>query len=493
MGRKIPGAALAVATSIIVCVFQLWNDRSSIRLLTLSSMDKIHGRPSTVAVITLPLSLEEATVKDINQRDTGYYYDDVYSLSTETKKSKFLEQKIVEEDRKHKRKRKDPPDNDNPPKIVLSHVWSPHVVRQTENMLDNPYYPLDQAQNVTWGSMWRAKEYYQRQNPGRNLTIYCAVLWIDVEVLQKHQPPLCQKENTVVLERSSHTEYPDLSPPIHYPFINDILLKSGDAMDRYSTRRKNKSSSKTKYMVYTNADTGIVQNFYTTLEKAILTQPSLHEAFQINRRTIAREYQGVGEIEPHPLTSNDLELIEDEIIEQYVYHPGIDCFVMRKDIMDGFDLGNMFLGQPPWAGVVKTILKDFMSVNYGEYSSKARLTFLLGNDHELNVGGQNLTGTAKLQALKPCLFSNNPSHGLWTDHRYRNTLNCAIISNGTLDFVEKNGPFPPFMKPNAYDQAMKVYHVRERERTIASLQREKERTIASLQRERDARWNNNRR
>jgi hypothetical protein len=133
--------------------------------------------------------------------------------------------------------------------------------------------------------------------------------------------------------------------------------------------------------------------------------------------------------------------------------------------MDGFDIGNMFLGQPPWAGVVKTILKDFMSTKYGEYSSKARFTFFLGNDREWNSGGQNLTGTKKLQALKPCLFPNRPSHGLWTDHRYRNTLNCAIISNGTSDFIENDGPFPPFLRPNAYDRAMYVYYARERERT----------------------------
>jgi hypothetical protein len=73
--------------------------------------------------------------------------------------------------------------------------------------------------------MWRAKEYFQRQNPGRNLTIYCAILWIDIEVLQRHQPPLCQVENTLILERSAHTEYPELFPPIHYPFINDIFTE----------------------------------------------------------------------------------------------------------------------------------------------------------------------------------------------------------------------------------------------------------------------------
>jgi hypothetical protein len=138
-----------------------------------------------------------------------------------------------------------------------------------------------------------------------------------------------------------------------------------------------------------------------------------------------------------------------------------------------FDLGNLFLGQPPWARVVKTILKDFMSTNYGEYSSKARLTFLLTGAHEWNAGGQNLTGTGKLRAIRPCLFPNRPNHELWTDHTYRNTLNCAIISNGTSDFVENDGPFPPFLKPNAYDRAMQVYHFRERERKIATIRQER--------------------
>lgn len=225
-------------------------------------------------------------------------------------------------------------------------------------------------------------------------------------------------------------------------------------------------------MIYTNSDIGVVKKFYTTLEKAIVAQPSYHEAFQINPRTIASEYRRDGRKEALPLTSNDLELIENTVIHNYTYHPGVDCFVMRKDILDGFDLGNLFLGQPPWAGVLKKILRDFMTTGYGEYSSKAGMTYHLGDDREWDVGALNLTAMDE-SLLAPCIFPNGPKNGLWSAHRYQNALNCAIISNGTENFIENDGPYPPFLKPNGYEKAMMVYRVRERERMIENIKRQK--------------------
>jgi hypothetical protein len=512
-GRTIPRSIIVVATTTFVCVLQLLNARGRVRLFPFSSLEVSNSfKFDNVTASTLPSNPmkdenafhtnserrdsnenlvdgenEDVVSDDDQDNDDGYYADDddssldsskdfnTYGVPVDKQDTEYLEEKVI---KKHNKSARFQPMSLQPPKpresseFVLSHVWSPYVVWRKQNETDDPYYPLDQAQNVTWGSMWRAKQYYERENPGGNLTIYCAILWMDVEVLQNHQPPLCQEDNTIILDRSTHTEYPDLEPPIHYPFINDILVKAGDEMDRYSTRRKNKKSSKMKYMVYTNSDIGVVEKFYTKLEKAIILKPSLHEAFQINRRTIVSEYVPLHQNLSQPLTSNDLELIEDKLIHNFTYHPGVDCFVIRKDILDGFDLGNLFLGQPPWAGVLKTILRGFMSTEYGEYSSKAGLTYHLGDDREWNSGGQNLTKTGKLPALQPCIFANKPHNGLWSEHRYQNTLNCAIISNGTKDFAEDNGPFPPFLRPNAYDRAMQVYRVRERERMIEKIKRE---------------------
>ncbi|KAG7357820.1 hypothetical protein IV203_014407 [Nitzschia inconspicua] len=199
---------------------------------------------------------------------------------------------------------------------------------------------------------------------------------------------------------------------------------------------------------------------------AIVARPTLHEAFQINRRTVERDYHdSTSEQMPRPLTSNDLELIEKEIINNYTHHPGSDCFVMRKDLADGINLGDLFLGQPPFAGVLKTVLQKFMSVGYGVYSSKVGLTCHMGDDREWDLGGLNLTGTNKLELIEPCVHPNKPPNGLWSDHRYQNTLNCAIISKGYETFLhQNNGTYPRFLKPNAYHRAMEVFHVGERER-----------------------------
>ncbi|KAG7348335.1 hypothetical protein IV203_017040 [Nitzschia inconspicua] len=501
----IPKFLLVVATTTFVCLFHLLDERGRVRLLLFSASvtDVSLRAPSQndTSVVLAGSSINNETTQSsnydeslttdhgINSRDDTHafvgngqeseFYSEngnvSYGVLTTKKWDQYLEEKV---EKRKSRERRHPPISLESPgwkqsdQLVLSHVWSPYVVWRKQDVPDDPYFPLDQAQNVTWGSMWRAKQFYETQNPDRNLTIYCAVLWMDVEVLQKHQPPLCQEENTIVLDRSTHTEYPDLQPPIHYPFINDILLKAGDEMDRYSTRRKNKSSARNKYMIYTNADIAVVKKFYTTLEKAIVAQPTLHEAFQINRRTVASEYRDSSDKMPRPLTSNDLELIEKEILRNYTFHPGVDCFVMRKDLMDGIDLGNLFLGQPPWAGVLKTILQKFMSLGYGEYSSKAGLTYHMGDDREWSLGGQNLTGTGKLGPIQPCVFPNKPRSGLWSDHRYQNTMNCAIISKGYKKFLKDDGPFPPFLKPNAYYRATEVFHVRERERKIDAIKQE---------------------
>jgi hypothetical protein len=362
-------------------------------------------------------------------------------------------------------------DHQGKPRIRLTHVWSPYVVWRHQNDTNDQFFPLDQAQNVTWGSMWRAKEFYETRYPSRTINIYCAILWMDVEILQQHQPPLCTQGNTLILDRSTLTEYPYIRPKIHYPFVNDILKLASVAQEGNSTRGESKRKSFSNYIIYSNSDIGVIKSFYTTLESAMLDKLQDHNAFQINRRNIAKEWQLPGATEPRLLSSNELELIDTTIRKNYTFHPGMDCFVVRKDILDGIDLGNLFLGQPPWAGVLKKILKDFMTSKYGEYTSRAGLTFHLGNDREWYRGGQNLTGTEKLDRLNPCVFPNYPKGGIWNEHRYVNTLNCAIISNGTEEFIENDGPFPPFMNSHAYQLAEKVQRVKRKERLKEKIQK----------------------
>jgi hypothetical protein len=112
-----------------------------------------------------------------------------------------------------------------------------------------------------------------------------------------------------------------------------------------------------------------------------------------------------------------------------------------------------------------------MTSKYGEYTSRAGLTFHLGNDREWYRGGRNLTGTEKLDRLNPCVFPNYPKGGIWNEHRYVNTLNCAIISNGTEEFIENDGPFPPFMNSHAYQLAEKVQRVKRKERLKEKIQK----------------------
>ena len=102
--------------------------------------------------------------------------------------------------------------------------------------------------------MYRAQQHFKANNDDQDtLEIFCAVLWMDVEIIQRHNPPLCRPENIVILNRSTSTEYPGLSPHIHFPFLQDILEVPSDF----------------DYLIYTNSDIAIVERFYSHMLRTI--------------------------------------------------------------------------------------------------------------------------------------------------------------------------------------------------------------------------------
>jgi hypothetical protein len=307
--------------------------------------------------------------------------------------------------------------------LRMVHVWSPYVVR-TAN--DNPFAPLDQAQNVTWESMYRAQQDYVMNSLDGSLQIYCAVLWIDVEIIQRHNPPLCRPENIIVLNRSTHTEYPNLSPPIHYPFLQDILQVPTDF----------------DYLIYTNSDIALIRYFYTLIGHVIRHQH--FDAFVVNRRTIPLEYNN------ETLHSGHIPMIEKEIIKAGREHPGTDCFVIRKEIIQGIQLGNMFLGHPPWAKMFKLILMNHMTLAFHEFKSNMGWTYHLGDDRDWKKAKnvRNLTLPEKTR-VEQCPFFHRPPNNLYTDHWLQNTVNCAEVSSGFIQSVLCLGPPPPFVRPRS--------------------------------------------
>lgn len=235
--------------------------------------------------------------------------------------------------------------------LRIAHVWSPYVVRDANG---NPFAPLDQAQNVTWESMYRAQQDFKAHNDDQDtLEIFCAVLWMDVEIIQRHNPPLCRPENIVILNRSTSTEYPGLSPQIHYPFLQDILEVPSDF----------------DYLIYTNSDIAVVKNFYSFVLYTIRFRR--FQAFTVNRKTLPREFKN------ETLHSGHIPLIENVLIPNGKPHPGYDCFVISRDVVKNINLGNLFLGHPPWGLVLKTILEYHMTQTFHSFESEVGWTYHL--------------------------------------------------------------------------------------------------------------------
>ena len=124
--------------------------------------------------------------------------------------------------------------------------------------------------------------------------------------------------------------------------------------------------SDAEYFIYSNLDIGVYPNFYIYVNDLINKDV---DAFCINRRTLPKEYNGI---------------LIDETNFELCYlmngdsHPGIDCFVFKREIVPLLTLNNVFVGFPPIGKVLKSQI-DRNSKNY-QWFKYARVTFHLGND-----------------------------------------------------------------------------------------------------------------
>ena len=99
------------------------------------------------------------------------------------------------------------------------------------------------------------------------------------------------------------------------PLIGDIMAKA-------------QQETEGEYIIYTNADIGLMPYFYDFVFEKMKEG---HDALVINRRRLTSTYQSV-----------------DQLAEIYadmgLSHPGFDCFVFRKDLVDKIVLGDICVG-----------------------------------------------------------------------------------------------------------------------------------------------------
>jgi len=231
---------------------------------------------------------------------------------------------------------------------ALLHVISPFHATECQSA----FCPYDQAQSVAIGSMLQAKEAFWQGS----VTLAAAVLEKEMEVAVPrgfHALP--------ALTRTTETEYKNLKPSKSLPFFQDIVDRVLDDDELTFD-----------YLVYTNSDIILHENFYRIVQQQI----ELHgyDFFTINRRTVSK---GKEEL----YTAADLDKIFSEKFES---HPGTDCFVIKRSIVEKLDLQDVFIGTLFFANSL-LLQARFHSVKYASFkSTDLQATYHLGDDREWN-------------------------------------------------------------------------------------------------------------
>lgn len=103
--------------------------------------------------------------------------------------------------------------------------------------------------------------------------------------------------------------------PRKLPLLRDLLERLASASDA-------------EYLVFTNVDIALMPHFYTRVAELIQDG---HDAIVINRRTISKRFSTVAE-----LPQMYAEYGKD--------HPGYDCFVFSRRLLEKFDLDDICVG-----------------------------------------------------------------------------------------------------------------------------------------------------
>ncbi len=181
----------------------------------------------------------------------------------------------------------------------LTHIINPVKVAESSD--------LYKSQPITFATMLRAK------NSSKNgLQINLCTTQFEEDLA------ICPKEFIVLsnLNRSVIQVNQDLSGK-KLPLIADILEKLTEAPEA-------------DYYIYTNTDIALMPFFYDTVHQYVLKG---HDAVVINRRRISGEFTSIDEL---PFMYADLGKS----------HPGFDCFIFKKELLQKFIFGNICVGIP---------------------------------------------------------------------------------------------------------------------------------------------------
>lgn len=177
-----------------------------------------------------------------------------------------------------------------------------HIINPVKVPESNELYI---AQPITFQSILNAKNFSTHKE---NVEIYTVQFEEDKPIIPKEFQQLSNLSRSI-LDVNAHLKKRKL------PLISDIFEKFKEIEDA-------------DYFLFTNVDIAVMPSFYDSLFHYI---EQGHDVVVINRRRISRKYKSVNEL---PQMYADLGKS----------HPGFDCFLMHKNLLNKLILGNICVG-----------------------------------------------------------------------------------------------------------------------------------------------------
>jgi hypothetical protein len=165
-------------------------------------------------------------------------------------------------------------------------------------------------------------------------------------------PPLGPPfRSTPPLERSVR-DIGSFAHPRPLPLLGDLFARLRD-------------SSRAEILVFTNVDIALQPDFYVRAVERLRTL----DACSITRRTVPADVAS-------RLTENELAAWARAHGEP---HPGHDCFVLRRRLLDDVDLGAMCIGFPPFGRALVAILSTMAGAERFAVLEDERTTYHVGD------------------------------------------------------------------------------------------------------------------
>ena len=219
-------------------------------------------------------------------------------------------------------------------KPVFLHVVNPVVVSDSSD--------LHIAQPIAFEAMKKAKSYAELEGVSVEQV---AVFYPEDEKLVPSSFGKCS-----YLERSC-LDFQEFKKQRKLPLLQDILTKA------YEHRNAD-------YVIYTNVDIALMPHFYVAAKKIM---DEGYDAASIFRRTLSGKYSSV----------DDLPSMYSDLGEN---HPGQDCFIIKRSLLEKIDLKNIVIGTRFVAFALCANLNIF-SDKIVEFPKK-HMTFHIGDDRE---------------------------------------------------------------------------------------------------------------